>query len=128
MGTRSLTHVVDTNGLVLVTLYRQFDGYPVGHGMELAEFLKGMTVVNGFNSSTPKKSANGMGCLAAQLVAHFKTEIGQFYLMAPGISDCGEVYTYTVSLIDGVLMIKVSDGIEATPDEYIEYYKETEDA
>ena len=28
-------------------MYRQFDGYPTGHGAELAEFLNGGRLVNG---------------------------------------------------------------------------------
>jgi len=39
MGTRSLTYVYD-NKEPLVCMYRQFDGYPSGHGKELAEFEK----------------------------------------------------------------------------------------
>ena len=42
MGTRSLTFVYEKYGQVqkpVVNMYRQFDGYPTGHGAELAEFL-----------------------------------------------------------------------------------------
>ena len=35
MGTRSLT-VIQSNGKEFFNMYRQFDGYPEGHGMELA--------------------------------------------------------------------------------------------
>ena len=41
MGTRCLTYVYEGNS-PLVCLYRQFDGYPSGHGTELANFLKDM--------------------------------------------------------------------------------------
>ena len=34
-------------------MYRQFDGYPSGHGVELAQFLAGMVIVNGFQSDDP---------------------------------------------------------------------------
>ena len=71
MGTRSLTFVYDGNKPI-VNMYRQYDGYPSGHGQELAEFLVGGTVVNGYGSHTPKKAWNGMGCLAASLIANFK--------------------------------------------------------
>ena len=80
MGTRSLTYVYDEDHNKLCCMYRQYDGYPSGHGNKLAEFLAPITLVNGINNQTPKKSANGMGCLAAQLVAHFKQEIGGIYL------------------------------------------------
>jgi len=100
MGTRSLTFVHEeyTDGTVpILCLYRQYDGYPSGHGAELAEFLSGFTVVNGLGLNETRKVANGVGCLAAQLVAHFKTEAGQFYIHAPieGRDD-GQDYEYHV--------------------------------
>jgi hypothetical protein len=99
MGTRSLTFVYEEykDGPVpILCLYRQFDGYPEGHGAELAEFLSGFEIVNGFGQKR-EKLANGMGCLAAQMVAHFKTEVGQFYIQAPipGRDD-GQDYEYHV--------------------------------
>lgn len=47
MGTRSLTFVYDEDGEKIVNMYRQMDGYPSGHGLELAEFLEPITMVNG---------------------------------------------------------------------------------
>ena len=47
MGTRSLTYVYDEQGEKIINLYRQFDGYPTGHGQELAEFLNKGRMVNG---------------------------------------------------------------------------------
>lgn len=38
-----------------------------------------------------------MGCLAAQVVAHFKTKVGGFYLYPPKTHDIGEEFIYTVS-------------------------------
>jgi len=98
MGTRSLTRVYDEDGKEIICLYRQFDGYPKGHGLELAEFLNEFNIVNGLpcGKKFPKKIANGMGCLAAQLVAHFKTEPGQFYLRTPGTKHVWEEYYYHV--------------------------------
>lgn len=94
MGTRSLTFVYDDNEAI-INLYRQYDGYPVGHGRELADFLSPFTIVNGIGRKT-ENIANGMGCLAAQLVAHFKTEVGQFYLHPVSAKDCGQDYEYHV--------------------------------
>jgi hypothetical protein len=96
MGTRSLTWVYDDQEPV-ICLYRQYDGYPEGHGAELAEFINGFTIVNGLGAKTDRKIANGAGCFAAQLVAHFKTEAGQFYLHAPKPGrDDGQDYEYHV--------------------------------
>ena len=81
MGTRSITVVYDEyNDKPVVCMYRQFDGYPSGHGRELAEILKDRVIVNGFGLNEKTKVSNGMGCLAATIVASFKTEIGGFYL------------------------------------------------
>jgi hypothetical protein len=110
MGTRSLTRVIPRQeGLSfseghhhvkesVINMYRQYDGYPEGHGVDLAEFLDDFTVVNGLSIPRPTKVANGTGCLAAQLVQHFKDGPGHIYLEAlngePG--DSWEEYIYTL--------------------------------
>lgn len=103
MGTRSLTCFVDEDGEEFVTMYRQFDGYPSGHGADLAEFLSGIRMVNGIPLSDQGKvrMANGMGCLAAQVVAYFKTDAGGIYLHKPNTRDVGEEYIYMVSGVEG---------------------------
>ena len=96
MGTRSLTYVYDDHKTPVVCMYRQFDGYPSGHGAELAEFLNGFEIVNGFAAVKPKL-ANGMGCLAAQMIAFFKVGVGGFYLEPVEIAqDCGQDYEYHI--------------------------------
>lgn len=94
MGTRSLTFVYDGDTPV-VNMYRQFDGYPSGHGAELADFLDGMVVVNGYGEVKPK-IANGMGCLAAQMIANFKQTVGGFYIHPVTDTDCWQDYEYHV--------------------------------
>jgi hypothetical protein len=83
MGTRSLTFVMNDKDEPFVCMYRQYDGYPSGHGSELASFLNAGQVVNGLPINSKQTLFNGMGCLAAQMVAHFKKESGGFYLHAP---------------------------------------------
>jgi len=83
MGTRSITRVHDAgkDSKVILAVYRHMDGYFEGMGVDLTEFLTGMNLVNGINlEKIPTKAANGMSCLAAQLVAHFKTGIGGIYI------------------------------------------------
>lgn len=92
MGTRSLTIFEDREEIAV--LYRQYDGYPSGHGRELAEFLSGYRVTDG--KFLDPRTANGMSCLAAQIVAHFKTESGGFYLYPAGTRNAGEEFRYTV--------------------------------
>jgi hypothetical protein len=106
MGTRSLTFVHDESGEKIINMYRQYDGYPSGHGAELAEFLSGGKIVNGLQFGEEGKFFNGMGDLAAQLVVNFKQESGGFYLYPVTAEDCGQDYEYHISF-DGVLIIKV---------------------
>ena len=96
MGTRSLTFVYDGKE-PMINMYRQFDGYPSGHGSELAEFLNSFdAIVNGIPVGDKRRLANGMGCLAAQLIANFKTEVGGFYIYPVSAEDCGQDYEYHV--------------------------------
>jgi hypothetical protein len=95
MGTRCLTHVV-SHGVVVLTLYRQMDGYPTGHGKDLKDLWACSEETNGL-SSRNIRTFNGMGCLAAQTVAYFKTEPGQFYLYPPGCSDVDEEWVYRLT-------------------------------
>ena len=108
MGTRCLTYVYEGNS-PLVCLYRQFDGYPSGHGAELANFLKGIKLGNGI-AANPKmgKFANGMGCLAAQLVAHFKKSVGGFYIHL--VTDSGGV-DYEYHVYANKVVVKDSDEV-----------------
>ncbi len=101
MGTRSLTVFKEEDGTEIVVLYRQLNGYPIEHGKHLAGFLAGKPIVNGIGSAAPQDAFNTMGCLAAQVVAHFKTGIGDFYLYPAGSRDCGEEYIYEVSGKEG---------------------------
>lgn len=99
MGTRSLTYVYEDDNEPICCMYRQFDGYPTGHGAELAHFLLPFKIVNGISGDAGMgKVANGMGCLAAQLVANFKTEVGNIYLHSPVLGrDDGQEYEYHVT-------------------------------
>jgi len=115
MGTRSLTKVIDTwedksgkqQRKPITTMYRQFDGYLDGHGLELAEWLSQYTVVNGMRMDETRKVANGMDCLAAQMFAHFKKEAGNIYCMHPDAEDCWEEYLYEISEIDNEIFLTV---------------------
>jgi hypothetical protein len=100
MGTRSVTRVFDgsygdTNAPVVLSMYRLHDGYPEkdGHGGDLANFLEDIRVVNGLSLSETGKVANGMGCLAAQMVKHFKNGPGGIYLTT---SDDVQEFNYDV--------------------------------
>lgn len=100
MGTRSLTvlHTEGEDSPEICVMYRQMDGYPSGHGQDLADFLKDIVLVNGIRGNEPTPIANGMECLAAQVVAHFKNGhgVGDIYLHPGGTRDCWEEYVYHV--------------------------------
>lgn len=107
MGTRALTFVYDENGDRIINLYRQYDGYPEGHGAELAEFLTTGTLTNGLRMGQTGRFFNGAGCLAAQLVCNFKEEAGQFYLYPVTALDCGQDFEYHVYVNGKDITIKV---------------------
>ena len=109
MGTRSLTvfnNEMDNSEIVV--LYRQYDGYPEGHGIDLLNFLNNMEIVNGISNKEKRRIANGMGCLSAQVVAYFKEAAGDFYLHSAGTRDIGEEFIYTLYYTEE-LKIKVQD-------------------
>ena len=96
MGTRSLTYVYEGE-TPIVCMYRQFDGYPTGHGAELAEFINAGRLVNGISMKEKEIVFNGMGCLAAQMIAHFKQTPGGFYIHAIDLDqDAWQDYEYHV--------------------------------
>lgn len=99
MGTRSLTFVYNEHGRILVNMYGQYDGYPSHHGRLLAEFLLSIeAVTNGIQSGETRRTANGMGCLAAQMIVSFKQDVGQYYIYPADSGDVGQDYEYHVYL------------------------------
>ena len=143
MGTRSLTRVIPRQegiaynkghehaGEAWVTMYRHYDGDPAWHGLELAHYLKDFKIINGLGG-LPKMGihANGVGCLAAQLVAHFKTNVGDIYLRPHEGGGGDEDYIYTIFPKEGepvyIAIYKVYTKeciFVGTPQELINKYK-----
>ena len=111
MGTRANTVIYDEyhgNGsaVEILNLYRQHDGYVEGHGAELVAFLEPMTIVNGITTGMTN-IANGSGCLAAQMVAHFKKKVGDFYIMAPLGEEMENDFTYQIYVSGGPVYISI---------------------
>jgi hypothetical protein len=50
-----------------------------------------------------------MGCLAAQVVAHFKDSVGGFYIHSVDSKECGQDYEYHVYQKDGELRVRITD-------------------
>jgi len=110
MSTNCCTVVKNEQDEVLLVMRRHWDGYPEGHGIELAEFLASKNVVDGLTLDQDKsKIANGIECLAAQIVAHFKKEPGGFYLSSFESLDSEWDYSYTVTIRGKTIYLCVRD-------------------
>ena len=122
MGTRSLTYVY-VEDTPIMCMYRQFDGYPSGHGVELAEFLTQIEMGNGISGSPELFSfANGMGCLAAQMIVNFKKSPGGFYIYPIDHGqDCCQDYEYHV--FENKLIVKNPTEVifEGSYDEFMSF-------
>lgn len=131
MGTRSTTHIF--NGIIseknhLVSTYKQFDSYIKGYGQDLYDFLSNIQLVNGYSKEHENSGyANGMGCLSAQLIKHFKNGIGGYYITNK--SDIQE-YNYYIYTNDSIIMVKIIYDDEAlfdgTIDELVKFIKENQ--
>ena len=122
--------------------YQQFDGYPAGVGKDLAEFISKIKLVNGIplprNEVKLGEMANGAGCLFAQIVQHFKTEIGGVYIEPPTeeyLRVADRLYDYYVDVDEEhksiEFVVKVSDDTlfkyvitKENGDEFMEDYND----
>jgi hypothetical protein len=143
MGTRSTFRFIekgkDENGKVwkrnYILVYFQYDGYPVGRGLDVAKWLTTGTLVNGININETRLVFNGTGCLAAQFVAKFKEGAGGCYIYP--LSDrgyAGENYLYDVIVEDFKITFVCRNNnksksivFSGTPEEFIEKYGEKEE-
>lgn len=127
MGTRSLTFFIE-DGKKICCLYRQFDGYPDSHGLEIAKFLRDKKIVNGYTQEDiENKNFNGIGNLAVQLISHLNENISNFHIMIPEMNDAGQEYEYEISEKDGRPFIKCSEHpskelFKGTPEQFIKKY------
>lgn len=99
MGTRSkITFVEKSNDKErpFVCIYQQFDGYLDCVGYKLTSWLIHKTIVNGLGlvQANSVRYANGFGCLVAQFIHDFKTQVGNFYIHPTDSSS--EDYNYKV--------------------------------
>jgi len=78
MSTRSVTHIhqmksLGSNESVVCSFYRHSDGYPTGHGDDLAKWLKGKGLKNGIGNDFDKsKHFNRAGTMAVKLCNHIQ--------------------------------------------------------
>ena len=115
MGTRSLTFILDM-GTPLVCIYRQFDGYPDGHGKDLANMLWDKKICNGIGINQSEGNwSNGMDDLAPQIIYELKKDhyLGGIYIMPIDTRNVGEEYIYTIYLgDDNAIFMKIEDVYE----------------
>lgn len=120
MGTRSLTYVHTGHkaqkGKILCVMYRQFDGYPSGHGRELSNFLVDRKLLNGIGAENHNKLSNGIGNMAVQMIQYFMNmhhpagDAGSFYLQTPKFGlDCWQDYEYHI-YPNQVIVIGISNS------------------
>ena len=119
MGTRCLTFVYVGN-VPVINIYRQFDGYPSGHGHELAQFLNSKTLVNGYKDKNSAE-ANGMGCLAAQLIVQLKHGVGGIYIYPVASTDCFQDYEYHVYENNVIVKDPTAVIFEGTWEEFAQF-------
>lgn len=116
MGTRSLTHIYHVDGTTpMLSLYRQFDGYPSGHGALISKTFKGRKLVDGY--SNPDTQVNGMANVPTMLIGAYyhgdpygPIPCGGLYITGPGASDEGEEYVYHIRGKSGQLKLTVEQG------------------
>ena len=67
---------------VMVSIYNHYDGYPEGLGVTLASYLEDKKITNGLGEDR-YSVFNGLGCMAASIIAELKDEAGQIYIEDP---------------------------------------------
>lgn len=84
MSTKANAYIFDKEHNPLVAMHTGWEGYPESYGLRLAQFLNGYKIVN------------GMGCLAAQMVGHFKNGPYNIYLRSSSNLYHDSSYTYFI--------------------------------
>ena len=98
---------------VIVSIYNHWDGYPEGLGVQLAEYFDGKVVRIGLGCRDDYDVFNGMGCLAASLVAELKDCPGNVYIEDPERPHSWIDYEYYVWGNDNKgIWISIFDGSE----------------
>ena len=106
MSTRALINIVERqegrsfsktlpSTAIHTQIYKHYDGYPEDLGVTLANYLNGYDILNGIPNSHQGPIANGIGCMAAQLVSYIKDGPGNVYLQPPHNIDI-EDYVYYI--------------------------------
>ena len=96
----------------IVDIYHHYDGYPEGLGVTLASYLDDFVITNGLGRDNDYVF-NGLGCLAASLVAELKDGPGNVYIEDPERPHGWIDYDYYVWGDDAKdIWISIFDGSE----------------
>ena len=96
----------------IVDIYHHYDGYPEGLGVTLASYLDDFVITNGLGRDNDYVF-NGLGCLAASLVAELKDGPGNVYIEDPERPHSWLDYKYYVWGDDNKdIWISIFDGSE----------------
>ena len=91
MATRATIHIAKREEGVsfsekpdkkIVSIYHHWDGYPEYLGVKLASYLEDKKITNGL-SRGKNYCFNGLGCMAASIIAELKDEPGNVYIEDP---------------------------------------------
>ena len=91
MATRATIHIAKREEGVsfsekpdkkLVSIYHHWDGYPEYLGVKLASYLEDKKITNGLGKDR-EYCFNGLGCMAASIIAELKDETGNVYIEDP---------------------------------------------
>ena len=136
MATRAKIHIArreegvsfsDKPEKVMVSIYNHYDGYPEGLGVTLASYLDGYRITNGLGRDN-EYVFNGLGCLAASLIAELKDGPGNIYIEDPNVPHTWIDYDYYVWGDDNKdIWISIFDGGECIfvglPTELLDKYE-----
>ena len=111
----------------IVDIYHHWDGYPEGLGVTLASYLDGYRITNGLGRDN-EYVFNGLGCLAASLIAELKDGPGNIYIEDPNVPHTWIDYDYYVWGDDNKdIWISIFDGDECIfvglPTELLDKYE-----
>ena len=79
----------------MVSIYHHFDGYPEYLGVKLANYFLGTKIVNGLGNDRDTVF-NGLGCMAASIIAELKEEAGNVYIENPEHPSAWIDYEYYI--------------------------------
>lgn len=114
MGTRSITHVHQMESMengenVVCSFFRHWDGYPTGHGQDLANWLKGKKLTNGIGADfDPNTMFNRAGTMAIKLANHIQ-DLSGAEMIPTGGDDMWEDFTYDIYYRDDEFLIGINN-------------------